>query len=246
MSTRMHGRLTAKEVQHATRRGLYPDGLGLCLQIPRNGSRSWIMRYRVGGRRRYLGLGVVRDVTLAEARERGAAARAMLDAGQDPIEAKQGRRAATMITAAKVMSFMACAKAYVELHSAAWSNNTTTDWIGSLTKHAYPILGKLPVSEVDTGLVMQVIEPLWSTKTEIANRIRARTENILDWAKVRGYRDGENPARWHGHLKSLLPAKSRISPVKHHPALPYADVPAFMVALRQIRRSPHAPWSLQF
>jgi integrase len=231
--SRLHGRLTALQVKHAAKRGLYPDGQGLCLQISRNGSRSWILRYRMGGRRRYCGLGALLDVTLAEARERGAAARLMLQNGQDPIEVKQGRRAAATLTAAKAMTFLKAATSYIEAHSAGWSPNTTTDWIGSLTKHAYPIIGPLPVSEIDTGLLLKVVEPLWSVKTEIANRVRGRIENILDWAKVRGYREGENPARWHGHLESLLPAKSKVAPVEHHAALPYVELPAFMVALRQ-------------
>jgi integrase len=230
---RMHERLTALAVRHAKQRGLHPDGLGLCLQVARNGSKSWIYRYRIGSRRRYLGLGSARDVTLAEARERAAVARSVLQNGQDPIEVKQGRRAATMLTAAKAMTFLKAATSYIEAHRAGWSINTTTDWVGSLAKHAYPIIGALPVSEIDTGLVLKVVEPLWSVKTEIANRVRGRIENILDWSKVRGFREGENPARWHGHLESLLPAKSKVAPVEHHAALPYVELPAFMVALRQ-------------
>jgi hypothetical protein len=209
MMPRLHGRLTALQVKHAAERGLYPDGNGLCLQIARNGSRSWIFRYRMGPRRRYCGLGSVPDVTLAEARERAAAARLMLQNGQDPIEAKKSRRAAATLTVAKAMTFLKAATSYIEAHRAGLSAGSTADWIGSLSKHAYPLIGALPVSEIDTSLVLKIIEPIWATKTDTANRVRGRIENILDWAKVRGYRTGENPARWHGHLDTLLPAKSK-------------------------------------
>jgi integrase len=231
MSARLQGRLTAKEVQHAAKRGLYPDGQGLCFQIARNGSRSWIMRYRIGGRRRYLGLGVVRDVTLAEARQRAATARALLQAGHDPIEARQGRRTAVVISAAKSMSFSEAATAFIQAHSVA--AKSVAQWTASINTYVNPVFGALPVASVDTGLVLRAIEPLWSTKTETASRLRARIERILDWAKTRGYRDAENPARWDGHLENLLRAKSKVIKVVHHAALPYDELPAFMDELRR-------------
>lgn len=231
MSTRMYGRLTAKEVQHATKRGLYPDGQGLCFQIARNGSRSWIMRYRIGERRRYLGLGVARDVTLAEARQRAATARAMLAVGQDPIEARHGRRAAAMLTAAKTVTFREAAASFIQAHGVA--AKSIAQWASSLDTYVNPVFGSLPVQAVDTGLVLKAIEPLWSTKTETASRLRARIERILDWAKTRGYRDGENPARWDGHLENLLPQKTKVAKVVHHAALPFTEMATFMAALRQ-------------
>jgi integrase len=237
MSTRLngHGRLTHKEVQHATKRGLYPDGLGLCLQIARNGSKSWIMRYRIGGKRRYLGLGVVRDVPLAQARERAAAARLMLDAGQDPIEVKKGRRVATLLAAAKSMSFSKAAATYIESHRAGWSEKSTLQWITSIDTYANPILGELPVSEVDTTIVMKVLQPIWNTKAETASRLRGRIEAVLNWAKARGFREGDqNPAAWRGHLEALLPAKSKIAPITHLKALAYTEIGTFMTRLRAI------------
>jgi hypothetical protein len=227
----MCGRLTAKEVQHAAKRGLYPDGQGLCFQIARNGSRSWIMRYRIGGRRRYLGLGAARDVTLAEARQRAATARAMLAAGQDPIDARHGRRAAAMLTAAKTVTFSEAAAAFIQAHGVA--AKSVAQWSASLDTYVNPVFGSLPVAAVDTGMVLKVLEPLWSRKTETASRLRARIERIIDWSKTRGYRDGENPARWDGHLRNLLRAKSKVVKVAHHAALPYAEMPAFMAALGQ-------------
>ena len=205
---------------------------GLCFQIARNGSRSWIFRFRIGGRRRYLGLGTARDVTLAEARQRAATARAMLDAGQDPIDARNGRRAAAMLNAAKVLSFREAATAFIEAHSVA--SKSIGQWTASLDTYVNPVFGALPVQEIDTGLVMKVIEPLWTTKTVTAGRIRNRIERILNWAKARGYRDGENPARWSGHLENLLAKKSKVAKVTHHAALPYGEMPEFMAQLRDV------------
>jgi integrase len=230
MSTRLHGRLTALQVKHAAKRGLYPDGNGLALQVSRNGSRSWIYRYRFGGRRRYLGLGSTRDVTLAEARERMVAARRLLDAGEDPIEIKRGRRAATLLAAARSMTFASCAQAFIEANRARWTPRHANQVITSLDTYANPVLGSLPVAEVDTAVVMKVLQPIWNEKPETSNRVRARIEAVLDWAKARGFREGENPAARKGHIDHLLPAKSKI--VQHHKALPYDEIGAFMVQLR--------------
>ena len=230
--SRLHGRLTALAVKHANLCGRYADGGGLYLQVSPNGSRSWILRYRLGGRRRHLGLGPLPRVTLAEARELASAARATLRDGRDPIEVKGSRRAAAAVTAAKTMSFAACADAYVEAHRAGWKPRNIEGWTASLTAHAYPVIGALPVQTIDTSLVMKVLQPLWPTKTETASRLRGRVEAVLDWAKVRGYRDGENPARWAGHLENLLPSKSKVAKVEHLAAPPYAALPVFMAALR--------------
>ena len=231
--SRLHGRLTALAIKHATQRGILSDGGGLCLQIARGGSRSWILRYRLGGRRRHLGLGGFPTVSLAEARERAVTARAMLRAGQDPVAVKAGQRVTTMLATAKAMTFAQAAAAYIEAHTAAWRPATATQWKKTLASHVLPVIGTLPVQAIDTAAVMRVLTPLWATKTETASSIRNRIETILDWAKVGGHRDGENPARWDGHIEQLLPAKARIAPVQHHAALTHADLPAFMGALRQ-------------
>jgi integrase len=230
--SRLHGRLTALAVKHAAMRGIYSDGGGLCLQVARGGSKSWILRYRQDGRRRHLGLGGLADVSLAEARERAAAARLMLQKGEDPVEARRGQRIAAVLAAAKAMSFAQCAAAYVEAHAAGWSPKNTRQWRASLTIHAFPVLGALPVQSIDTALVMKTIEPIWRSHTETASRVRARIETVLDWATVRGHRTGDNPARWSGHLEQLLPAPAKVSVVEHHAALPYVELPAFMAELR--------------
>ncbi len=118
-------------------------------------------------------------------------------------------------------------------HEAGWSNAKHADqWRNTLTTYAYPVFGELPVDAVDAGLVMQVLEPIWATKTETATRLRGRIESVLDWAKVRGYRHGENPSRWKGHLDHLLPARGKVQKVEHHAALPYDQIGTFMAALR--------------
>ena len=132
------------------------------------------------------------------------------------------------------MTFDGCAKAYIAAHEAAWRNpKHRQQWTNTLATYVSPVIGQLPVAAVDTGLVLKVVEPIWSKKPETASRVRGRIEVVLDWAKVRGYRDGENPARWRGHLDHLLPAKSKVRKVEHHAALPYAQVGAFMVGLRE-------------
>jgi integrase len=137
-----------------------------------------------------------------------------------------------------VMTFQQCAEQYVEAHKGSWSSQRhVQQWQNSLAQYAYPVLADLPIVEIDgnskgTDLVMRVIEPLWSRKTTTASHLRGRIENIIDWATVRGYREGANPARWRGHLDKLLPAKTKIAPTKHHAALPYADMPEFMRKLR--------------
>jgi integrase len=232
---RQFGRLTALTVKAATARGLYPDGQGLCLQIARDGSRSWIFRFRFGGRRRYAGLGTVRDVSLQQARERARAARQQLDSGVDPIEAKRGKRTAAQLTAAKAMSFAEAARSYVDARRVGWTQKTAGSIAAAIDTYANPILGSLPVGAVDTDLVLKVLEPVWSVKSETASRLRQYLEAVLDFAKVRGYRSGENPAAWRGHLDHILPTKAKVAPVQHLPALDYREIGAFMARLRGLQ-----------
>jgi integrase len=231
---RKMNRLSAADIRNATKRGLYIDGAGLALSVARNGSRSWVFRFRLGGRRRDLGLGPLHTTSVVQAREAAAAARRQIQAGIDPVDARRGEQAALRVSIAKTMTFAEAAQQYISSHRAGWRNaDHARQWNSSLAAHAYPLIGSLPVQAIDTGLVMQVIEPIWTTRTETAGRVRGRIEAILDWAKTRGYRTGDNPARWKGHLDHLLPAKAKVKPVKHHPALPFAELPAFMGELRQ-------------
>ena len=138
-----------------------------------------------------------------------------------------------LLAAAATITFRDCAERYIEAHAKGWRNGKhRQQWRNTLETYAYPVIGDLPVAAIDTGLVMQIIEPIWTTKTETASRLRGRIESVLDWATARGYRTGDNPARWRGHLDKLLPTRSKVAPVKHHEALPYAELPAFMAELR--------------
>jgi integrase len=229
---RLGGRLSALAVKHAAARGIYCDGNGLVLQVARGGSKSWLLRYRLGGRRRHLGLGGYPAVPLAEARERAEAARVLLQQGKDPVAERRGRRITAMLSAAKATTFQDCGKGYIDSHRHGWRPRNTHEWIHSLSTHAYPILGLVPVQEVNTDLVMKVLQPLWTTKTETAAKLRGRIEAILDWAKVRGLRVGENSARWDGYLENLLPAKSRVVTVVPHAAMAHSELPTLMTALR--------------
>jgi integrase len=230
-------RLSHRRVETLKEPGMHSDGGGLYLQVTQGSDRtprkSWLFRYAVAGRERQMGLGPLSDVPLAEARDRALAAREMRRAGKDPIAEREASRAEASLVAAKLMSFDECATAYIAAHRAGWRNiKHASQWTNTVATYCSPVFGKLPVQLVNVGLVMKAIEPLWATKPETAGRVRGRIERILDWAKVRGYRDGENPARWRGHLDHLLPARGKVRRVRHHAALPYPEIPTFVTALR--------------
>jgi integrase len=225
-------KLTALEVQRLKAPGYHGDGGGLWLQVSPSGTKSWVFRYTLG-KAREMGLGALHTVSLADARIKARACRQQLLEGVDPIEARNAGRLAERAAAAKAIVFQTAGEAYVEAHRAGWKNLKHADqWANTLETYAYPVLGKLPVAAVDTGLVMQVLEPIWRDKTETASRLRGRIECVLDWATVRGYRTGDNPARWRGHLDNLLPKPTKVAKVRNHPALPYAEIGAFMKQLR--------------
>ncbi|MBI5780742.1 MAG: integrase arm-type DNA-binding domain-containing protein [Rhodocyclales bacterium] len=213
---------------------------GLHLRIA-GASRSWVLRVAIGTRRRDIGLGSYPEVSLAEAREKARAMRQKIREGIDPIEERKAAKARAALEAAKNKTFEECANAYIEANRAGWKNaKHRQQWHNTLATYAFPLIGHLPVASIDTGLVLSVLQQpvgegktLWLDKTETAVRLRTRIEAVLDWATVRGYRSGDNPARWKGHLEHELPSKNKIKQVKHHPALPYAEIGAFMAELRQ-------------
>lgn len=226
-------RLSARTVAALAKPGYHADGGGLYLQVSPAGTKSWIFRFTLDGRAREMGLGGLATVSLAVARTKAQECRALLLDGVDPIEARRERRVAGRAAAARVMSFAACAAAYIEAHRAGWRNAKHADqWRNTLRTYAEPVLGDVPVHAIDTALVMKVLEPIWRTRTETASRLRGRIEAVLDWATVRGLRSGENPARWRGHLDHLLPERAKVQQVVHHPALPYDEMAGFMAALR--------------
>ncbi len=228
----MSGKLTALRVGRIKTPGMYHDGDGLYLQVA--GSKSWIYRFMLHGKAREMGLGPLSVVSLAQARTRAAECRRLRHDGIDPIEARRAERAKAAVGAAKTMIFSECAAAYIAAHRTGWrSVRHMNQWKSTFAAYVTPVFGKLPVQAIDTMLVTKVLEPIWSTKPETARRLRRRIEAVLDWAKAREHRDGENPARWRGHLKHLLAAPSRARKVEHHPALPYTEIGEFMAALRE-------------
>lgn len=238
-------RLIFKAVENFDAPGDYNDGGGLYLQVSPWITKSWMLRYRIHGRQRAMGLGSYPAVTVKEARERASDARRQVRDGMDPIEARKVRAQQSRLSSAKTATFKDCASAYIESHRAGWANpKHAAQWSATLETYAYPVFGQLPVQAVDTTLVMKCVEPIWREKTETASRVRGRIESVLDWAKVRGYREGENPARWRGHLDKLLPKPTKVTKVKHHAAMPYADIAQFMRDLHE--REGIAPKALEF
>ena len=247
------GKLTALKVAREIRPGLYGDGGGLYLQITARGSKSWIFRYWIGerdpmtgnivrnpatnkvkGRSREMGLGSCITVSLAEARDRALECRKLREQEIDPIEARQEARRQRALERAKSLKFKDAAVTYMAAHRVAWKNDKhAAQWTATLQTYAYPLLGDIAVQSIDTTQLMKVIEPIWATKPETANRVRGRIETILDWATVRGYRQGDNPARWRGHLDKLLPSRSKVRKTERHSALPYVELPAFIAKLRE-------------
>ena len=231
---RLIGKLTSLSVRQARRRGLYGDGGGLFLQVSESGAKSWVFRFKKADRLRVMGLGPAHTITLAEARDRARECRKLRLDGIDPIEARRAERAQAKLDAAKAVTFAECADAYITAHKAGWRNpKHAAQWPATLATYVNPTFGERPVQAIDTALVTRVMEPIWTKKPETASRVRGRIESILDWATARGYRQGENPARWRGHLENLLPRRSKVRRVEHHAALPYSELSAFMLALRQ-------------
>jgi integrase len=227
--------LTTKRIARLRKRpGRYHDGHGLYLQVLSPNSASWILRYVRQGKERMLGLGPLRLVGLKEVRIRAREEQRKLKLdGIDPVEDRKAKKAAHILATAKSMTFKECAEAYIALNRGAWKNaKHGAQWSATLKTYVYPHIGNLPVADIDTGLVLKCIEPIWHEKTESASRVRGRIESILDWATVRNLRKGDNPARWTGHLEHTLPAKGKIAKVEHHAALPYRELPAFMQELR--------------
>jgi integrase len=227
-------KLSAVRVETTKASGYYADGGGLYLRVAPGGSRAWIFRFARAGKTRDGGLGSYPAVSLSKARAEAERCRQILAVGDDPIEARRKQRAAAQGSSAKILTFRQCGSAVIASYEAGWRNpKHRQQWENTLKSYVYPLIGDLPVPNVDTPLVLQVLERLWTTKPETASRVRGRIETILDWARVRGYRNSEiNPARWRGHLDQLLPSKNKIRPVRHHAAMPYAQVPAFMADLR--------------
>lgn len=238
---RLTGKLSAKEVEKKTRPGLYGDGGGLTLQITRAGVKSWLYRYMISGKAYAMGLGPLHTVPLAEARLKAIEARRLVLEGVNPLLVKRQSRLDAAVAKIKLMTFEQCAEAYIKAHRTSWKNAKHTDqWSNTLNTYAKPIIGSLPVGEVDTALVVKVLTQtdhagaqFWESKHETATRLRGRIESILGWATTSGFRSGDNPARWKGHLENLLASISKASRTKNHPSLAWHRIGSFMKALRE-------------
>ena len=224
--------LTSKRVERA-KAGRYHDGDGLYLRVKPSGAKSWLFRFEVDGRERWMGLGKASAFTLKEARRRAREQRQLLADHVDPIDHRRAERAKKAAAKASSITFAEAAQRYFDQHEGGWRNaKHRQQFINSLRDYAYPVIGKMTVGEIDAKAVLRVIDPIWMSKTETASRVRGRIERILDWCTVRGHRLGDNPARWKGFLSEALPDRSQVTKVNHHAALPYRDVPGFMQQLR--------------
>ena len=241
-------KLSAAKVARWSTPGWLIDGGNLYLQVTARAgapsdsrsatalvTKSWCFRYRdrTTGKRRELGLGPYPDITLEAARIKAADLRLLLLDGKDPFTERATRRAAAKLEVAKALTFDEAAARCIADKRAGWKNEKHADqWTNTLATYVSPLIGHLPVADIDLALIRKVLDPIWTTKNETASRVRQRMESVLDWARVSGYRQGENPARWRGHLDHLLPKPSKVQKSEHHPALAYPEMAKFMAELR--------------
>ena len=233
------GKLNPKQVENLTDPGTYEDGDGLRLVIKKTGRKYWVMRFQLNGKRRDMSLGAYTDVSLKAARSKTAIHRERISNGIDPIDAANNEREAkqttALIEAAKQIKFDSVAADYIAAHRPGWKNaKHAQQWENTLNTYASPFIGELSPGEITTEQVLRVLQPIWTVKPETASRVRNRIELVLDAAKARRLREGENPARWRGHLDKLLPKREKVQAVKHHPALPWSELPAFMAKLNKL------------
>ncbi|MEK6724883.1 MAG: integrase arm-type DNA-binding domain-containing protein [Pseudomonadota bacterium] len=249
MPKKLSNVLTPLAVKNA-KAGRHADGGGLHLLVKESGARSWVYRFMLNGKSRDVGLGAAGPdgISLSQARDARDALRLKVKAGIDPLDERQ-RKAAEALAAAQVaqvagMTFKGVAETYISPNEARRRNHKhRQQWRNTLASYVYPVIGELPVAEIATAHVLKILEPIWQDKPETASRIRGRIETVLDAAKARGYREGENPARWRGHIAQILPRRSRLTR-GHHKAMPYEAIPAFVAKLRE--REAMAALALEF
>jgi integrase len=233
--------VTAAQVARGTKPGRYGDGAGLYLLVRSREAKFWLFRYTRNGKMREMGLGPAKGrtaVPLIQARAKARQLHAVVREGRDPLAERASEKAKAQADAAKAkvdaITFGEVAAMYIDAHAPGWrSAKHQQQWHNTMRAYVLPAIGGLPVNSVNTAAVMDIIEPLWRKKTETASRVRARIEVVLDYAKARHWREGENPARWRGHLAQMLPKRSKVQRVEHHAALPWNEIGAFMQRLRQ-------------
>ena len=226
--------LTTLKIKATNNEGAYPDGGGLYLRVNKRGARSWLFCYTLYGKPREMGLGSLDAVTLAEARTKRDECKKLLAAKIDPIDARNVEQAKARLQAAHSVLFKECAEMYFEANKSGWKNKKhTQQFTNTFKTYVYPKIGNLPVQGITVDLVLKVLRPIWEKIPETANRTRSRIEAVLDFAHACELREGENSARWRGRLQKLLPHRSKLRKVQHHPALPYAEIGDFMALLKQ-------------
>ena len=231
------GKLNPKQIENLTTSGTYEDGEGLRMVVKPTGKKYWVLRYQLAGKRREMGLGGFPTITLKKAREAAAEHRKLLSQEIDPLVSRDAERKASRVAEearqARAISFRTVAEDYIAAHKAGWKNaKHIQQWLNTLTTYAFPVIGDTPTEEVTTEQILRILTPIWHTKPETASRVRNRMEMVLDAAKARRLRDGENPARWRGHLDKLLPPRSKVKAVVHHPALPWRELPGFISRIK--------------
>ena len=232
MSKGIH-RLRAEHLKKRKGPAKLCDGGGLWLFVKKSGSKSWVFRYRFNGMDKEMGLGSFNDLSTVAARQRAREYRELKQQGIDPIRERERKNKASLLAQAKDITFSECAVNLIESKKSEWKNKKhAQQWTNTLNTYANPVIGDISITDIDTTLILKVLEPIWKTKTETASRLRQRIESVLDWATARGYRDDSNPARWKGHLDKILPQPSKIKNVKHQPALPYIQMNLFINKLR--------------
>jgi len=241
--------LSATEVRRLNAPGFHAVGgvAGLLMQVTPTGAKSWVLRARIGDRRRDMGLGGFPDVTLAQAREKAREAREQIDQGIDPVEARRQARASLIAERNKNITFARAAERFLASKTREFRNpKHAAQWQSTLETYAHPIIGMMPVDQIELAHVVEVLtrDDLWNTKTETATRVRGRIESVLAWATVSGYRSGDNPAHWRGNLDAVLPKPQKLKNVQHHKALPAAEIASFVQALR--KREGMAARALEF
>ena len=230
--------LFALDIKRITKPGRYAVGFisGLLLVVKDSGAKSWILRTVIGKKRRNIGLGGYPEISLAKARERAREAKELIEQGVDPIEQRKARRLAFLNSQNGRMTFSEAARRCHEKKVAEFKNTKhAKQWIASIKRYAYPIIGRMAIEDIEMTHILKILEPIWQDKTETATRLRQRLEQVLNWATISGYRKGDNPARWKGHLEAILPLPNKIKKVKHMPALSWKEINPFMTELRKRR-----------
>lgn len=235
MGKRELNRLSAQEIKNLKERGHYADGGGLYFRVSEFATTGWVFRYSRAGKAREMGLGPYPDITLKEARDAALEARKLLLKEIDPIEHRNAARSTMLAARQAALTFEQCAAEFMKSKEKEWKNAKHGDqWRNTLEKYAYPVIGKLLVKDIEQPHIMKILEPIWTTKTETASRLRGRIEAVIDYARARKYRTTENPAAWKGHLDKILATPAKVKDVEHHAALPYTEIGAFMQRLKDV------------